>query len=217
MSRVKRLAAVLLLNLALIAGLVVVGLRARSLGVLAAGVDYLADASAIGVSLLAIWLAGKPPSPRRPGGYPNATNIAAIVNAGWLLVVSIAVVAGGVRRLVSGTPQVDGLPVLIASATAAVVMLGGALILRGGTGDPEGEDLNVRAVLLDTAADAAAAAGVAAAGAVILAAHGWYWLDPAVAVIIAVVVGYQALRLVRKALTAVRSPMPAQPAEDARM
>jgi cobalt-zinc-cadmium efflux system protein len=52
----KRLTIVLLLNLLLIASRVIVGLSARSLGVLATGVDYLADASAIGVSLLAVWL-----------------------------------------------------------------------------------------------------------------------------------------------------------------
>jgi cobalt-zinc-cadmium efflux system protein len=67
---------VLVLNLLLIAGLVVVGLGARSLGVLGAGGDYLADAAAIAVSLFAIRLS------RRPGGHPNATTIAALVNAG---------------------------------------------------------------------------------------------------------------------------------------
>ena len=212
MSRAQRLAVVLLLNLALVAGLVVVGLGAHSLGVLAAGVDYLADASAIGVSLLAIWLA------RRPGGrYRNATNVAAVINAGWMLVVSIAVVAGGVQRLVSGTPHVDGRPVLIASAVAAAAMLCGALVLREGTGGAGGEDLNVKAVLLDTAADAAAAGGVALTGAIILATHGWYWLDPAVAMIIAVVVGYQALGLVWKALTALRRPMRSRHAENPEM
>ncbi|MGD0069156.1 MAG: hypothetical protein ABSB76_37755 [Streptosporangiaceae bacterium] len=46
-------------------------------------------------------------------------------------------------------------------------MLAGALVLRGDDGS---DDLNVRAVLLDTAADAAAAAGTAVSGAVILAA-----------------------------------------------
>jgi len=52
---------------------VVVGLAAHSLAVLAAGLDYLADAAAIGVSLLAIWLAGRPPTAARPNGYPKAT------------------------------------------------------------------------------------------------------------------------------------------------
>ena len=37
-------------------------------------------------------------------------------------------------------------------------------------------------------------------GAVILAARGWYWLDPAVALAIAVVVAYHAFRLIRKVL-----------------
>ncbi len=81
MSRVRRLTVVLLLNLGLVTALVVVGLAARSLAVLAAGVDYLADAAAVAVSLLAIWLESRPPSPARPHGYPRATNIAALVIA----------------------------------------------------------------------------------------------------------------------------------------
>ena len=100
-----------------------------------------------------------------------------------------------VRRLVSGAGQVDGLPVLSVSAVAALVMLAGAFILKGDPGDDDGDggeegDLNMKAVLLDTAADAAAAGGVAISGAVILATGGLYWLDPAVALIIAVVVGW---------------------------
>lgn len=213
MSREKRLTVVLLLNLVLVTALVLVGLLAHSLGVLAAGGDYVADAAAIGVSLFAIWLARRPPTAARPGGYPNATNIAALVNGGWLLALSVLVVLAAVRRLVSGAGRVDGLPVLIVSAVAAVVMLAGAFILKGdpdaddGDGGEEG-DLNMKAVLLDTAADAAAAGGVAISGAVILATGGLYWLDPAVALIIAVVVGYHALSLVRKVIGALKSSRP---------
>jgi hypothetical protein len=50
--------------------------------------------------------------------------------------------------------------------------------------------------VLDAAADAAAASGVEVSGAVILAAGAQYWLDPAVALIIAAVVGYRVLKLV---------------------
>src|SRR5712691_10074287 len=87
-------------------------------------------------------------------------------------------------------------------------MAAGALILRGDGDDDAGQaeerDLSVAAVLLDTIADAAAAAGVAATGGIILAVHGWYWLDPAVALAIAVVVAYHALALTRKALDRIR-------------
>jgi len=203
----KRLTAVLVLNLLLIAALVIVGLGAHSLGVLAAGGDYLADASAIGVSLLAIRLARRLPTLERPDGYPNATNIAALINAGWLLILNIGIVVTAIHRLASGVPEVHGLPVLIVSGIAAAVMLVGALILGGDIDDDdEEEDLNMKAVLLDTAADAVAAGGVAITGAIILAKAGWYyWLDPTVALIIAVVVGYHAVRLIRKVVTALKA------------
>ena len=179
-------------------------MAAHSLAVLAAGLDYLTDAAAIAVSLLAVWLASRPPTAKRPHGYPRATTVAALVNAGWLLILNVAITVAAIERLVTGTPRVEGLPVLVVSVVAAVAMLTGALILGGGDEDDEndGEDLTMRAVLLDTAADAAAAAGVAASGAIILAVGGAYWLDPSIALAIAVVVGYYTLKLLREIVIA---------------
>ena len=105
------------------------------------------------------------------------------------------------ERLVTRTPEVHGLPVLVVSSVAALTMTVGALVLRADTDDDDeagGRDLSVAAVLLDTIADAAAAAGVAATGGIILATGGWYWLDPAVALVIAVVIGYHAVALLRR-------------------
>ena len=208
-SRSTRLLVVLGLNLVLVAGLAAVGSSAHSLGVLAEGADYLADAAAIGVSLLAIWLASRPPTPRRPRGYPKATAIAALVNGGWLLILSLLVLLGAVRRLATSTHQVHGLPVLIASGIAAGAMLAGAAVL-GADPDQLGEDdngakLNMRAVLLDTAADAGAAIGVAITSGIILATGGLYWLDPAVALVISAVIAYHAIRLLRRVAAALRN------------
>jgi cobalt-zinc-cadmium efflux system protein len=72
-----RLSVVLVLNVALVVGLIVVGLTAHSLGVLAAGADYVADAAAIVVSLLAIWLSRRPVTAARPNRYRMATAWAA--------------------------------------------------------------------------------------------------------------------------------------------
>jgi cobalt-zinc-cadmium efflux system protein len=212
-SRTQRLFVVLVLNLTLVASLITVGVAAHSLAVLAEGGDYLLDAAGVAVALVAIRLAARPASRARPEGYPNATSLAALVNAGWLLVLELLVASAAVDRLITGTPQVDGLPVLVVSGIAAVVMTLGALVLRGDRDDGEGEgegeaeerDLSVAAILLDTVADAAAAAGVAAAGGIILITGGWYWLDPAVALAIAVVVAYHAVALIRKVLGRLRS------------
>src|SRR5437879_7495328 len=185
MTRSARLIVVLVLNLVLVSGLLAVGLSAHSLAVLAEGADYLADAAAIGVSLFAIWLSKRPPSLKRPGGYPRATAFAALVNGGWLLILSFLVIIGGIDRLATRTHEVHALPVLIVSAIAAAVMFSGAFILGTDSeitkiNEKDNGDLNMRAVLLDTTADAAAAAGVALTGAIILWAGGLYWLDPTV-------------------------------------
>lgn len=213
MSRVQRLTVVLVLNLLLVAGLIAVGVGAHSLGVLAEGGDYLLDAAGAGLALLALHLSARQASRGRPPAHLGATGAAALVNSGWLLVLEVLVAAAAIDRLATRTPEVDGLPVLIASGIAALVMTAGAFVLRRDDDDHEGEgrDLSVAAVLLDTVADAAAAAGVAAAGAIILAVRGWYWLDPAVALAVAVVVTYHAVRLIGKILR--RTERPREPGE----
>ena len=200
-SRTQRLLVVLALNLGLVAALVIVGITAHSLAVLAEGGDYLLDAAGVAVALLAIRLSTRPASHIRP------TDVAALINCGWLLILELLVVAAATERLITRTPQVHGLPVLIVSAVAALTMTAGALILQGDTDadDDDDRDLSVAAVLLDTIADATAAAGVAAAGGIILATGGWYWLDPAVALVIAVVIAYHAVALLRKVLARLRS------------
>ena len=108
----------------------------------------------------------------------------------------LLVVIEATRRLVSGVPKVHGLPVLIVSAVGAATMFIGALILARDEvhdDDNDGDVLNMHAVLLDTAGDAAAATGVAITGAVILVTGEFYWLDPMVALIIAIVIGYHAI------------------------
>jgi cobalt-zinc-cadmium efflux system protein len=209
MTRPWRLLVVLALNLLLVAALVAVGVAAHSVAVLAEGGDDLLDAAGVGVALFALWLSAR--AERRPGDrqYPNAGAWAALVNAGWLCLLELLVAAAAIDRLVTGVPVVRGLPVLIVSAVAAIVMTGGALILGGGLDDDAGEDddsddhghrLSVRAVLLDTVADAAAAAGVALTGGVIWVLHGAYWLDPAAALVIAVAIGWSTIRLLTKIL-----------------
>ena len=202
MSRVKRLSIVLALNLVLVATLVIVGINAHSLAVFAEGGDYLADGAAVGVSLLAIWLTHRPATVKRPTGYPRASTIAAAVNGGWLLVLNLLVALAASWRLLTRTPHVEGLAVLMVSGLAAVSMLVGAVILRA---DDEAQDLNMRAVFLDTAADAVAAGGVAASGAVIFATGRWNWLDPLLALVIALVVGYHTIGLLRDVAIALRA------------
>jgi cobalt-zinc-cadmium efflux system protein len=194
----RRLGLVLVINMAMVLGLVGVGLAAGSLGVLASGADCLGDALGTGLSLVALRMS------RRPHGHPRATSYAALVNASLLLLVTLAVVVEAVYRLSTGAPSIDGLPVVVVSVIAAGAMIACALIL----GDVAG-DLNMQSVMLDTVADAAAALGVAVSGAVILVTGELFWLDSVVALVIAVVIGYHAVRLLRSVLADLHKESPA--------
>jgi cobalt-zinc-cadmium efflux system protein len=194
MSQERRLGVVVAVNAAMVVALVLVGHFAHSLGVLASGADYLGDGAGAALSLFAVHMA------RRRHADQRLTSYAALTNAGLLLLVTAAVAADAVYRLAGGAPAIHGVPVIVVSLVAALAMIACAAIL----GDVSG-DLNMQSVMLDTVADAAAAIGVAVSACVILATGATYWLDSAVALLIALVVGYHALRLILKVRAGLRS------------
>ncbi len=186
---------VLTLNLAMIAGLVVVGLSSHSLGVLAAGGDYVADSMAIALGLLAIKLRDD------RHGHPMATTVVAAINATFLLIVTAFVIIESIHRLTSRTPSIHGLQAMIVSIIAAAAMIVGAIIIAGDNAD---EDLHMRSVLIDTLADGASAAAVAVTGGIIYLTKGFFWLDSAVALVIGIVIGVTALKLLRDVVNVLR-------------
>src|ERR1700757_5004848 len=134
-SQRRRLGCVLALNVLMIGALVVAGLTAHSLGVLAAAADFAADSVGLILGLVAIWHRDRR---RATAGHPSrATTVVALINGAALLTVTVLVLAEAVQRLQHGTPEVHGLPVLIVSGISTLVMLAGAAILGFSAG---GED-----------------------------------------------------------------------------
>jgi cobalt-zinc-cadmium efflux system protein len=197
-SQNRRLGIVLALNLALIGGLVAVGIAARSVGVLAAAGDTLADSVALILGLIAVAVRDRDPD------HPRANRpiaIVALVNATILLAVTVGVTGEAIARLGEGSPAVLGLPMAVVSLITLAVMASGTLVLGLSA---HHEDIHMKSVLLDTLADAAAATGVLVAGVVIWISGGFYWLDPVIALILAAVIGYVGVRLAVQAVAALR-------------
>ncbi|MBV9285037.1 MAG: cation transporter [Acidimicrobiia bacterium] len=202
MTRELRLRLVLVLNVVLAAALVVVGFVAHSLGLFAAAGDTVTDVAAVLLSLVAVSLARRSPTAQRSFGYHRSTILAAQANAAAILVVSVFIVIEGVRRL-DHAPTVHGGPMLVVAGIAALVNIAAAIVLGGD------DDLNMRAVMLDSVGDAAANAGVAVSGAVILATGGAEWLDPVVSIVIAVVIAVRAVRLLKQTADVLLESTPA--------
>jgi len=191
MTQTRRLQIVLALNICMIVGLSTVGFSSHSLGVLAAGGDYLLDSSAIIFGLSAIYIRN------RNGEQSRATVIAALLNVFLLLIITITVTVEAINRLRTHAPHIHALPVLLVSAIAAAVMAIGAFILEG---DEAEDDLHMRSVLLDTVADAVSAGAIAVTAAIILITKRFFWADSVVAILISIAIGYQALLLLRDVL-----------------
>lgn len=197
-SQRRRILIVLCLNLALIVGLVIAGVVAHSVSVLAAAGDTVADCFALVLGLIAIALRDRDPD------HPHAQRpiaIAALVNALLLLAVAVTVTIEAISRLQEGSPPVEGLPMVIVSLITMVVMLAGAFVLGRSAA---GEDLHMRSVLVDALADATAAAAIAVAGVFILITNGLYWLDPVLALGVSALIAVAAIQLVIKAIAALR-------------
>jgi len=199
LSQRRRLGILLGLNALMIVALVAVGFTAHSLGVLAAGGDYAADSAAILLGIIAVTIR------QHVGPESKAPTIVALINGSALLVVTVLVIVEAVRRLQHGTPEIHGLPVLITSGIAAIVMVIGALVLGRDAGS---EDLHMRSVLLDTVADALTSAAVAVTGAVIFVVQGLYWLDSVMGVLVGLIVGVGATRLLIEVVRALRTGSP---------
>ena len=197
-SQRRRLVIVLALNLALIGGLVVVGIAARSVSVLAAAGDTFADSVALVLGLIAVALRDRNPEGLRGN---RLIAIVAFLNAALLIAVTITVAFEAIMRLVEGSPGVLGLPMAVVALTTLGVMLAGALVLGLSA---HREDIHMKSVLFDTLADAAAAAGVLVAGAIIWIVGGLYWLDPVIALVVAAAIGLTGSRLAMQAVTALR-------------
>ncbi|WP_158866837.1 cation diffusion facilitator family transporter [Leifsonia sp. AG29] len=197
-SQRRRILIVLGLNVALIAGLLIAGLLAHSVSVIAAAGDTVADCFALVLGLIAIGLRDRNPDDLN-AHRPIA--IAALVNATLLLAVTVTVTIEAISRLSEGSPPVEGLPMVIVSVVTMIVMLAGAFVLGRSAAD---EDLHMRSVLIDALADAAAAAAIAVAGAIILITGGLYWLDPVLALGVSALIAVAAIQLILKAIAALR-------------
>lgn len=197
MSQRSRLGIVLGLNVSLVAALVIVGLAAHSVGVIAAAGDTAADSVALVLGLIAVTVRDRTDYSWRSVAIP----VVALINGGGLLVVAALIAAEAIGRLSRGVPEVRGLPVLIVSVVTMAVLLAGAWVLGASAA---GEDLHMRSVLLDTLADAAAAAAIAIAGGVIAMTGRFFWLDSVLALAIAALVAFPATTLCVKAFNAIR-------------
>lgn len=171
----------------------VAGWWSGALVLLGDAAHMVTDALALGLAALAAWLARRPADRRHSYGFGRVEMLGALINALLMLGVVAGITHEAIARLQS-PPQV------MASTIAWVALIGlfvNLLVAR--LLWPSGENINVRGALLHVLGDILGSIVALATGIVLLFTDG-YWLDPVLSLVICVLIGVSALRLLREAL-----------------
>ncbi len=158
------------------------GYAANSLALIADAAHNFSDVIALLLAWGAAWLARKRPTQQHTYGYRRASILAALINAGLLLIAVGGITAEGIRRIFEPAAVAGWTVILVATLGIVVNGATALLFMRGRHGD-----LNIRGAYLHMAADAGVSFGVVVAAFVIMLT-GWFWVDPAISLCIAAAV-----------------------------
>jgi cobalt-zinc-cadmium efflux system protein len=170
------------LNMTIVIAELVFGYAANSLALMADAAHNFSDVIGLLLAWGGAWLAMRRPTQQHTYGYRRASILAALINAGLLLIAVGGIVVEALRRF-QDPGTVAGRTVIYVAILGIVVNGATALLfMRGRHGD-----LNIRGAYLHMIADAGVSFGVVAA-ALLITWTGWLWIDPAVSLCIAAVI-----------------------------
>ena len=178
------------------------GFATNSLALLSDALHNFGDVLGLGLAWGAAVLAKRPPTERHTYGWRRATLLSPLANAVLLVAFSGALAWEAIRRF-SAPPEVPGIQVMAVAAIGIAINLGAAWFVRDG----HEHDLNRRGAYLHLVADAAVSLAAVLAGAGMWWL-GWTWLDPATALLVALVVAVGSFGLLRDAFNAAMDAVP---------
>lgn len=174
---------------------IVGGILTRSIALVSDGGHMFTHAFAIGISLVAIYIARKPPCHHRTYGLYRAEILAAFVNGLFLLLVVGIILYEAIMRI-AHPEEVLTLHMLSIAVIGLAVNIASIMILHGS----HKEDLNVKGVFYHMVADAASSIGIVI-GAIIIYFTGWNIIDPLISIGISVVIAIWAWGILRESAT----------------
>ena len=202
----RRLLIVLGVTSAYFATELVGGYLTGSLALLSDAVHMLTDIAALCLGMLTLWISTRPASSAKTYGYLRAEILGALLNGLflWVLVVFIWIEAFG--RLRNPRP-VSGLAVMAIAIIGICVNSFSAWMTSTETHGAHQHGMAMRAAFLHVISDLIGSIGVLASGALNYFT-GWMQADPAVSILIGVLVLYGSWGLVREGVDILMESVP---------
>jgi cobalt-zinc-cadmium efflux system protein len=182
------------------------GLVTNSLALLSDSGHMLSDASSLALSLFALWIAARPPSPNKTFGFYRFEILAALFNGVTLFIIAGFIVWEAVERFIAPPVVASGLMIGIAFIGLLANLLSAWVLIR--RGDVEG-NLNVRSAYLHVIGDALGSVGAILAGTIMLL-FGWYIADPIISVLVSLLILRSAWAVIKQTIHILMEGTPSQ-------
>lgn len=169
------------------------GIRAHSLALISEAGHNVSDALALLLSFVAVYFQTRPPNDQKTFGYQRAGVLAAFLNALTLVLISIWIAIAAIHRL-NAPIQVQ--PRLMMIVAAAGVLMNGVIAALLWT---TARDVNIRSTFIHMLGDTLSTAAVIVGGFAIVLT-GRNWIDPVLSLIIAIMILWSSVSIVRETL-----------------
>lgn len=172
----------IILNVAYIIVEAFAGFFINSMALIADAGHNLSDVLGLILAWGAAYLASKSPTSERTYGMRKSTILAALFNSILLFIAVGAITVESIRKFLFPA-NVEGSVMMIVAGVGVIINGITAMLFFKGRNN----DLNIKGTFLHMASDAAVSLGVVAAG-FLISITGYLWIDPAMSIIIVVVI-----------------------------
>lgn len=190
------------LNLGFVVAEVIYGLTANSLALLSDATHNLSDVFGLLIAWGAIHLGKSLPTKRRTYGLRRSSILAALTNAIVLLVVVGGIAWEALKRFAHPEAAVADTIMWVAATGVVINALSAVLFMAG-----RKHDINLNGAFMHLAADAAVSLGVVIIG-LGIRLTGWQWLDPAMSLLICLVIVVGTWSLLRESVNLAMDAVP---------
>ena len=191
------------LNIGFVVVETVYGMASNSLALLSDAAHNLSDVFGLLIAWGAIHLGKSLPTKRRTYGLRRSSILAALTNAIVLLVIVGGIVWEAIGRIAHPEVVAGNTVIWIAAAGVVINSISALLFMAG-----RKRDININGAFIHMLGDAAVSLGVVFIGFGINAT-GWLWLDPAVSILIGIVIVWGTWSLLRESFNLAMDAVPA--------
>lgn len=184
----------IILNFAFVLIEAIVGITIHSMSLLSDAGHNLADVASLGLSLFAFKMMKAKSNTIYTYGYKKTTVLVALLNGGILLISIGAILYESVHRLILPEPLPGKTISIVAAIGILINTITALLFFRN-----KESDLNIKGAFLHLMSDAVVSAALVVGGIIIIYTK-WYWIDPLLGILVAVVIVFSTWNLLRDSL-----------------